>query len=86
MKYKTGPENYWGLPGLIAEVETKVDRGMMKGTRIISLTDLKTSSNIKTIEKPKDKNTITQKEYNKLMQDQRSRFEEMRNSGVNKRD
>ena len=86
LKYKTGPENYWGLPGLIAEVETKVDRGMMKGTRIISLTDLKTSSNIKTIEKPKDKNTITQKEYNKLMQDQRSRFEEMRNSGVNKRD
>ena len=86
LKYKTGPENYWGLPGLIAEVETKVDRGMMKGTRIISLTDLKTSSNIKTIEKPKDKNTITQKEYNKLMQDQRSRFEEMRNSGVNERD
>ena len=86
LKYKTGPENYWGLPGLIAEVETKFDRGMMKGTRIISLTDLKTSSSTKTIEKPKDKNTITQKEYNKLMQEQRSRFEEMRNSGVNKRD
>ncbi len=86
LKYKTGPENYWGLPGLIAEVETKVDRGMLKGTRIITLTDIKTVSNTKPLEKPKDKNTISQKEYDALMQEQRKRFEDMRNSGVNRRD
>ncbi|WP_413531684.1 GLPGLI family protein [Empedobacter brevis] len=86
LKYKTGPENYWGLPGLIAEVETEINRGTFKGSKIISLTDIKTSTNTKPIEKPKDKNSISQTEFNKLMQDQRSRFEEMRNSGVNKRD
>lgn len=86
LKYKTGPENYWGLPGLIAEVETEINRGPISGKRIISLTNISTVTNTKSIEKPKDKNAISQKEYNKLMNDQRKRFEEMRNSGVNKRD
>ena len=86
LKYKTGPENYWGLPGLIAEVETEINRGPISGKRIISLTNISTATNNKSIEKPKDKNAISQKEYNKLMNDQRKRFEEMRNSGVNKRD
>lgn len=86
LKYKTGPENYWGLPGLIAEVETEINRGSISGKRIISLTNISTATNTKSIEKPKDKNAISQKEYNKLMNDQRKRFEEMRNSGVNKRD
>jgi len=86
LKYKTGPENYWGLPGLIAEVQTEINRGMFKGSKIISLTDIKTSTNSKPIEKPKDKGAISQTEFDKLMQEQRSRFEEMRNSGVNKRD
>ncbi|MFV0217490.1 GLPGLI family protein [Empedobacter falsenii] len=86
LKYKTGPENYWGLPGLIAEVETEINRGPISGKRIISLTNISTATNTKSIEKPKDKNAISQKEYNKLMNDQRKRFEEMRNSGVNKRD
>lgn len=86
LKYKTGPENYWGLPGLIAEVETEINRGPISGKRIISLTNISTATNTKSIEMPKDKNAISQKEYNKLMNDQRKRFEEMRNSGVNKRD
>ena len=86
MKYKTGPENFWGLPGLIAEVQTELNRGMLKGTRIITLTDIKTSTNTKPLDKPKEKNIITQKEYDKLMQEQRKKFEDMRNSGVNKRD
>ncbi|MCA4808510.1 GLPGLI family protein [Empedobacter stercoris] len=86
LKYKTGPENYWGLPGLIAEVETEINRGPISGKRIISLTNISTATNTKSIEKPKDKNAISQKEYNKLMNDQRKRFEKMRNSGVNKRD
>ena len=86
LKYKTGPENFWGLPGLIAEVQTELNRGMLKGTRIITLTDIKTSTNTKPLDKPKEKNIITQKEYDKLMQEQRKKFEDMRNSGVNKRD
>lgn len=86
IKYKTGPENYWGLPGLIAEVETEINRGPVKGKRIITLSNISTSTNSKAIEKPKDKSAISQKEYNKLMDEQRKRFEDMRNSGVNKRD
>ena len=86
LKYKTGPEKFWGLPGLIAEVQTELNRGMLKGTRIITLTDIKTSTNTKPLDKPKEKNIITQKEYDKLMQEQRKKFEDMRNSGVNKRD
>ncbi|MFV0150520.1 GLPGLI family protein [Empedobacter falsenii] len=86
LKYKTGPENYWGLPGLIAEVETEINRGPVKGKRIITLSNISTTTNSKAIEKPKDKSTISQKEYNKLMDEQRKRFEDMRNSGVNKRD
>lgn len=86
LKYKTGPENYWGLPGLIAEVETEINQGPIKGKRIISITNISNSTNTKAIEKPKDKGAISQKEYNKLMNEQRQRFEEMRNSGVNKRD
>ena len=64
LKYKTGPENYWGLPGLIAEVQTELNRGMLKGTRIITLTDIKTSTNTKPLDKPKEKNIITQKDEN----------------------
>lgn len=86
LKYKTGPEIFWGLPGLIAEVETEINRGPFKGKKIITLTNISTSTTVKALEKPKDKNTISQKEYNKLMNEQRKRFEEIRNSGVNKRE
>jgi len=83
---KTGPESYWGLPGLILEVESNVNQGFFNGKRIISITDIKTSTDKKAIEAPKAKNTISEAELLKLQEEQRSRFEQMRNQGVNRRD
>lgn len=83
---KNGPENYWGLPGLILEVESEVEQGPVKGKKIIVISDIKTSSDKKAIEMPKAKSTITETEMEKLQQEQRERFEQMRNQGVNRRD
>ncbi|SFM99348.1 GLPGLI family protein [Algoriella xinjiangensis] len=83
---KSGPENYWGLPGLILEVETETQQGQIKGKKIITITDIKTSTDNKAIEVPKAKSTITEADLEKLQKEQRQRFEEMRNEGVNKKD
>lgn len=83
---KTGPESFWGLPGLILEVESNVDQGFFNGKRIITITDIKTKNDTKAIEAPKAKNTITEAELEKLQQEQRTRFEQMRDQGVNRRD
>lgn len=83
---KTGPENYWGLPGLILEIESDVDQGFIKGRRIISISSIKTVNNKKPLEAPKVKSTITEAELLKLQEEQRTRFEQMRNQGVNRRD
>ena len=83
---KTGPENYWGLPGLILEVQTNLEQGPFKGEKIITISDIKTSADKKAIEKPKSKSTITEAELEQLQKEQRQRFEQMRDQGVNRRD
>lgn len=83
---KNGPENYWGLPGLILEVESEVEQGPVKGKKIIVISDIKTSNEKKAIEMPKAKSTITEADLEKLQKEQRERFEQMRNQGVNRRD
>lgn len=83
---KTGPENYWGLPGLILEISTEIEQGPIKGKKVITITDIKTVNNTKTIEAPKAKATITEADLKKLQEEQRQRFEQMRDQGVNRRD
>ena len=83
---KTGPDSFWGLPGLILEVESNINQGFFNGKRIITITDIKTKNDKKELEAPKAKNIITEAELEKLQQEQRSRFEQMRDQGVNKRD
>ncbi|MBQ0147908.1 MAG: GLPGLI family protein [Flavobacteriaceae bacterium] len=83
---KNGPENYWGLPGLILEVESEIEQGPIKGKKIIVISNIKTSNDKKAIEMPKAKSTITEADYEKLQKEQRERFEQMRNQGVNRRD
>lgn len=83
---KNGPENYWGLPGLILEVESEVEQGPVKGKRIIVISDIKTLNDKKAIEMPKAKSTITEADLEKLQKEQRARFEQMRDQGVNRRD
>lgn len=79
---KTGPENYWGLPGLILEIESPLDQGWIKGKRIITIGDIKPINNTKPIEALKVKKTITEVEFEKLKEEQRLRAEQMRNQGV----
>ena len=83
---KNGPENYWGLPGLILEVESEIEQGPIKGKKIIVISDIKTTNDKKALEMPKAKSTITEADYEKLQKEQRERFEQMRNQGVNRRD
>ena len=83
---KNGPENYWGLPGLILEVESEIEQDPIKGKKIIVISNIKTSNDKKAIEMPKAKSTITEADYEKLQKEQRERFEQMRNQGVNRRD
>ncbi|HEY4538848.1 MAG TPA: GLPGLI family protein [Faecalibacter sp.] len=83
---KNGPENYWGLPGLILEVESEIEQGPIKGKKIIVISNIKTSNDKKAIEMPKAKSTITEADYEKLQKEQRERFEQMRDQGVNRRD
>ncbi|WP_322971815.1 GLPGLI family protein [Faecalibacter sp. LW9] len=83
---KNEPENYWGLPGLILEVESEIEQGPIKGKKIIVISNIKTSNDKKAIEMPKAKSTITEADYEKLQKEQRERFEKMRNQGVNRRD
>jgi len=83
---KNGPENYWGLPGLILEVESEIEQDPIKGKKIIVISNIKTSNDKKAIEMPKAKSTITEADYEKLQKEQRERFEQMRDQGVNRRD
>lgn len=83
---KTGPENYWGLPGLILEIHTNLEQGPFKGEKIITINDIKASSDKKPIEMPKAKTTITEAELQQLQKEQRQRFEQMRDQGVNRKD
>lgn len=83
---KNGPENYWGLPGLILEIESEVEQGPVKGKKIITISNIKTLDDKKAIEMPKAKSTIKEADLEKIQQEQRQRFEEMRNQGVNRRD
>ena len=83
---KTGPENYWGLPGLILEITAETEQGPIKGKKVITISDIKTLNDTKEIEAPKAKSTITEVELKKLQDEQRQRFEQMRDQGVNRRD
>jgi len=83
---KTGPENYWGLPGLILEIHTDIEQGPIKVKKIITITDIKTVNDTKVLEAPKEKSTIKEADLKKLQDEQRQRFEQMRDQGVNRRD
>ena len=68
------------------EVQTNLEQGPFKGEKIITISDIKTSTDKKAIEKPKSKSTITEAELDKLQKEQRAKFEQMRDQGVNRRD
>lgn len=84
---KDGPSMYSGLPGLILEIEiinTKKTKNKGFGNTSIKATELKEIADMKPIEKPKEKNVISEKEYEILTKKQMERFKEMRTESVNK--
>ena len=84
---KDGPSMYNGLPGLILEMEiintSKSDKKSF-GNTTIRATEVKEVPDMKPIEKPKEKNVITEKEYKGLSKKEMERFKEMRSEGVGK--
>ena len=84
---KDGPSMYNGLPGLILEMEiintSKSDKKSF-GNTTIRATEVKEVPDMKPIEKPKEKNVITEKEYKGLSKKEMERFKETRSEGVSK--
>ena len=86
---KDGPKMYNGLPGLILELEiinTKKTADKRFGNTTIRTTEVKEVPDMKPIEKPKEKNVLTEKEFEVLSKKQMERFKEMRTESVDKKD
>ncbi|MGV0923040.1 GLPGLI family protein [Empedobacter tilapiae] len=83
---KDGPGMYDGLPGLILEVEIKNTKNKGIESNIMRAIELKEMPNLKPLEKPKDKNIISDNEYKTLMEKQMERFKQMRSEGIDKKD
>ena len=86
---KDGPSMYNGLPGLILELEiinTKKTADKRFGNTTIRTTEVKEVPDMKPIEKPKEKNVLTEKEFEVLSKKQMERFKEMRTESVDKKD
>lgn len=86
---KDGPSMYNGLPGLILEMEiintSKSDKKSF-GNVTIKATEVKEVPDMKPIEKPKEKNVITEKEFKELSDKQMERFKSMRSETIDKKD
>lgn len=86
---KDGPSMYNGLPGLILEIEiintSKSDKKSF-GNVTIKATEVKEVPDMKPIEKPKEKNVITEKEFKELSDKQMERFKSMRSETIDKKD
>lgn len=83
---KDGPGMYNGLPGLILELEIKDSKNKSVESMTIRATDVKEVPEMKPFEKPKDKNVITEKEFEELTKKQMERFKQMRSEGIDKKD
>lgn len=85
---KDGPSLYNGLPGLILEIEiinTKKSSSKGFGNVTIKATEVKEVPDMKPIQKPKEKNVITEKEFKELTEKQMEKFKQMRTEGVDKK-
>lgn len=78
---KSGPDNYWGLPGLILKLvnqhQGKEIREFYYEATVIDI--LKDSE---PIEKPTKGEKVTQEEFDRIMDEQMEKFREMYNGGV----
>ena len=85
ISYKTGPSDYWGLPGLILELnsDTKYENGVNVEVLYIA-TNIEPhpkSAKIKRFEKHQQ---ITQEEYDTMLDEMQKVYQEMHSEGVQK--
>ncbi len=69
---------------MILEVEIKNSKNKGIESSTIRATEVKEVPNLKPIEKPKDKNTITNEEYKALSEKAMERLKQMSSEGVSK--
>lgn len=83
---KNGPGKYDGLPGLILETESQNSKDKMNAKTVIRAIEVKEVPELKKIDKPKEKNVISNDEFKKVMDAQNEKFKKMRSEGVDKKD
>ncbi|WP_333660731.1 GLPGLI family protein [Chishuiella changwenlii] len=83
---KNGPGKYDGLPGLILETESQDSKDKMNGKTVIRVIEVKEVPDLKKIDKPKEKNVVTNDEFKKVMDAQSEKFKKMRSEGVDRKD
>lgn len=83
---KHGPDEYWGLPGLILKIE--VDKNLPKNPQhfYFTATDIQLTKSKATITKPTEGEIMTNAEFEKRQEEKWEKMREMYESGVDTSD
>ncbi|HLV23411.1 MAG TPA: GLPGLI family protein [Moheibacter sp.] len=85
ISFKNGPSQYWGLPGLILEVNESnhYPNGVENQVRFIA-TSIDTQPKSAEIERFEKHKQITQEEYDEILSEMQKVYQEMHDDGVQK--
>ncbi len=85
LTFKNGPENFWGLPGLILEIENIQNTGDGgKQIQTYQAISLNVASEKDKIERPKKGKVLSTKEFDEFNQEQIKKMQDMYGGGVEK--